>query len=66
MTKKVNDEYKKRGRNILFSVVFLVLGFILAFSYRTLGINQETDITNPLHLTRKRITGRTNQSAGTK
>ena len=43
MTKKVNDEYKKRGRNILFSVVFLVLGFILAFSYRTLGINQETD-----------------------
>lgn len=43
MTKKVNDAYKKRGRNILFSVVFLVLGFILAFSYRTLGINQVTD-----------------------
>ncbi|KAA0966599.1 DUF881 domain-containing protein [Sporosarcina sp. ANT_H38] len=41
--KKVNDEYKKRGRNILFSVVFLVLGFILAFSYRTLGINQESN-----------------------
>ena len=45
LTKKMNDEYKKRGRNILFSVVFLVLGFILAFSYRTLGINQETDST---------------------
>ena len=45
MTKKVNDAYKKRGRNILFSVVFLVLGFILAFSYRTLGINQEVGST---------------------
>ncbi len=43
MAKKVNDAYKKRGRTILFSVVFLVLGFIFAFSYRTLGINQETD-----------------------
>ena len=45
MTKKLNDAYKKRGRSILFSVVFLVLGFILAFSYRTLGINQEKDST---------------------
>ena len=41
MAKKTNEDYKKRGRSILFSVVFLVLGFILAFSYRTLGINQE-------------------------
>lgn len=41
MAKKTNEAYKKRGRSILFSVVFLVLGFILAFSYRTLGINQE-------------------------
>lgn len=40
---KVNDDYQKRGRHILFSVVFLVLGFILAFSYRTLGSNQEAD-----------------------
>ena len=43
MKRKVNEEYKKRGRHILFSVVFLVLGFILAFSYRTLGSNQEID-----------------------
>ncbi|WP_342510074.1 DUF881 domain-containing protein [Sporosarcina sp. FSL K6-2383] len=43
LTKKTNDEYKKRGRHILFSVVFLVLGFILAFSYRTLGTHDETD-----------------------
>lgn len=43
MTKKMNDEYKKRGRHILFSVVFLVLGFILAFSYRTLGMHDEKD-----------------------
>ena len=43
MTKKMNDEYRKRGRHILFSVVFLVLGFILAFSYRTLGTHDDTD-----------------------
>jgi uncharacterized protein YlxW (UPF0749 family) len=41
LTKKVNEEYRKRGRHILFSIVFLVLGFILAFSYRTLGTNNE-------------------------
>lgn len=35
MPKKVNNEYKKKGWHILFSVVFLVLGFILAFSYKT-------------------------------
>lgn len=44
MKRKVNEEYQKRGRHILFSVVFLVLGFILAFSYRTLGSNQENDV----------------------
>lgn len=40
---KKNEEYKKRGRHILFSVVFLVLGFILAFSYRTLGMHDDND-----------------------
>lgn len=39
----MNEAYKKRGKHILFSVVFLVLGFILAFSYRTLGNNEEAD-----------------------
>lgn len=42
-TRKLNNDYKKKGRHILFSVVFLVLGFILAFSYRTLGTNKEVD-----------------------
>nr|WP_192597466.1 DUF881 domain-containing protein [Sporosarcina limicola] len=37
----MNDAYKKRGKHIIFSVVFLVLGFILAFSYRTFGSNKE-------------------------
>ena len=41
MTKKANEAYKKKGKHILFSVVFLVLGFILAFSYKTLGKNGE-------------------------
>ncbi len=39
----MNEEYKKRGKHILFSVVFLVLGFILAFSYKTVGKNVEKD-----------------------
>lgn len=43
MMKKTNEAYQKKGRHILFSVVFLVLGFILAFSYRTLGANQEEE-----------------------
>ncbi|MCZ2258869.1 DUF881 domain-containing protein [Sporosarcina sp. G11-34] len=43
MSKK-NDEYRKRGRHILFSIVFLVLGFILAFSYKTLGGSDKTEI----------------------
>lgn len=40
---KLTNDYKKKGKHILFSVVFLVLGFILAFSYRTLGANKEAD-----------------------
>jgi uncharacterized protein YlxW (UPF0749 family) len=43
LTKKRSEEYRKRGRHILFSLVFLVLGFILAFSYRTVGKNKELD-----------------------
>lgn len=39
----MNDHYHKRGRHILFSVVFLVLGFILAFSYKTLGKNAQPE-----------------------
>ncbi len=39
----MNEEYRKRGRHVIFSIVFLVLGFILAFSYRTLGIHEEPD-----------------------
>lgn len=42
-TMKLTNDYKKKGKHILFSVVFLVLGFILAFSYRTLGANKEAD-----------------------
>ncbi|WP_339249554.1 DUF881 domain-containing protein [Sporosarcina sp. FSL W8-0480] len=37
MAKKMSKENKKKGRYILYSLVFLVLGFIFAFSYRTLG-----------------------------
>ena len=40
----MSDDYRKRGRHILFSLVFLVLGFILAFSYKTLGKSEETVI----------------------
>jgi uncharacterized protein YlxW (UPF0749 family) len=40
--KRMNEDYKKKGRHILFSIVFLVLGFILAFSYKTLGKSKET------------------------
>lgn len=43
MSKKVSDEYRKKGKHILFSVVFIVLGFILAFSYKTLGKNNDTE-----------------------
>lgn len=37
LAKKTSEEYKNRGKYILYSIVFLVLGFIFAFSYRTLG-----------------------------
>ena len=37
----MSDAYKKKGRHILFSIVFLVLGFMLAFSYKTLGKSKE-------------------------
>lgn len=41
MKRRANEDHKKKGRHILFSVVFLVLGFILAFSYKTLGKDAE-------------------------
>lgn len=41
----MSDNYKKKGKSILFSIVFLVLGFILAFSYKTLGGNENQDKT---------------------
>ncbi|MFD1928958.1 DUF881 domain-containing protein [Sporosarcina siberiensis] len=44
MSKKMSEDYRKRGRHILFSLVFLVLGFMLAFSYNTLGKNKTNDI----------------------
>lgn len=37
LAKKMSEDYKNRGRYILYSFVFLILGFIFAFSYRTLG-----------------------------
>lgn len=37
LTKKVSKGNKDRGRYVLYAIVFLVLGFIFAFSYRTLG-----------------------------
>ncbi len=43
LTQKLNDSNKKRSKHLLFSLVFLVLGFILAFSYRTLGISNVED-----------------------
>ena len=41
--RKSSENHKKKGRHILFSVVFLVLGFILAFSYKTLGNDAERE-----------------------
>lgn len=41
MEKKPKQSSKKRGKQLLYSVVFLVLGFILAFSYRTIGSNHK-------------------------
>lgn len=39
MSKK--ETSSKRGKQFLFSIVFLVLGFIFAFAYRTVGSNQQ-------------------------
>ncbi|WP_301108221.1 DUF881 domain-containing protein [Sporosarcina sp.] len=39
MSKQLKATHKKKGRQVVFSIVFLVLGFILAFSYRTVGGN---------------------------
>ena len=41
--RKSSENHKKKGQHILFSVVFLVLGFILAFSYKTLGNDAERE-----------------------
>ncbi|WP_233201330.1 DUF881 domain-containing protein [Sporosarcina sp. P13] len=44
MNKNRKATREKRGKQLLFSVVFLVLGFMLAFSYRTVGSHmQELD-----------------------
>ena len=37
LTKKASNGNNQRGRYVLYAIVFLVLGFIFAFSYRTLG-----------------------------
>jgi len=39
----MSDEYRKKGKSILFSIVFIVLGFMLAFTYKTLGKNNEDE-----------------------
>lgn len=39
---------KKSSKTIWFSLVFLVLGFIFAFSYKTLGVNNKNDQFQPL------------------
>lgn len=41
--KKETEQARRRGRHILFSCVFLVLGFILASSYKTLGKDARED-----------------------
>ncbi|WP_432354888.1 DUF881 domain-containing protein [Sporosarcina sp. A2] len=41
MNLKTNDR-KKRTNRILYALVFLILGFMLSFSYRTLGPGSET------------------------
>ncbi|WP_432359483.1 DUF881 domain-containing protein [Sporosarcina sp. UB5] len=48
MAKKMGEDDKKRGRYILYSFVFLILGFIFAFSYRTLGKDSgQTSVESP-------------------
>ncbi|WP_233190376.1 MULTISPECIES: DUF881 domain-containing protein [unclassified Sporosarcina] len=41
MSKKLKKTREKRGKQLVFSIVFLVLGFMLAFSYRTIGSKQQ-------------------------
>lgn len=40
MSKKLKKTREKRGKQLVLSIVFLVLGFMLAFSYRTIGSKQ--------------------------
>ncbi|PID02711.1 MULTISPECIES: DUF881 domain-containing protein [unclassified Sporosarcina] len=41
MSKKLKKTREKRGKQLVLSIVFLVLGFMLAFSYRTIGSKQQ-------------------------
>ncbi|WP_233191924.1 DUF881 domain-containing protein [Sporosarcina sp. P34] len=41
MSKKLKKTREKRGKQLVLSIVFLVLGFMLAFSYRTVGSKQQ-------------------------
>ncbi|MFC5602982.1 DUF881 domain-containing protein [Sporosarcina koreensis] len=47
LAKKMSEDYKTRGRYILYSFVFLILGFIFAFSYRTLGKDSGESVQSP-------------------
>lgn len=47
LAKKMSKDYKSRGRYILYSFVFLILGFIFAFSYRTLGKDSGETVESP-------------------
>ena len=47
LAKKMNEDNKNRGRYILYSFVFLILGFIFAFSYRTLGKDNVESVQSP-------------------
>lgn len=47
LAKKMSKDYKNRGRYILYSFVFLILGFIFAFSYRTLGKDSAESAESP-------------------
>ncbi|PID16422.1 hypothetical protein CSV63_00620 [Sporosarcina sp. P34] len=41
VSKKLKKTREKRGKQLVLSIVFLVLGFMLAFSYRTVGSKQQ-------------------------
>ncbi|WP_232319166.1 MULTISPECIES: DUF881 domain-containing protein [Sporosarcina] len=41
MSKTLKKTREKRGKQLVLSIVFLVLGFMLAFSYRTIGSKQQ-------------------------